>query len=77
MGYGEVYAGWKADPEAFWMEAAGQIDWVQAPSRALNDSRAPLYDWFTDATVNACYNAVDRHVLPDAATSLRSSTTAR
>ena len=45
-----------------WM-AAGQIDWVQPPSRALNDSRAPLYEWFTDATVNACYNAVDRHVL--------------
>ena len=63
MGYAEVYAGWKADPEGFWMQAAKGIDWVKPPSRALNATRAPLYEWFTDATVNACYNAVDRHVL--------------
>jgi len=25
--------------------------------------RAPLYEWFTDASVNTCWNAVDRHVL--------------
>ncbi len=62
MGYREVYAGWKADPERFWMEAAQGIDWVTPPSRALNDSRAPLYEWYTDAMVNTCWNAVDRHV---------------
>ena len=62
MGYREVYEGWKADPEGFWMEAAQGIDWVTPPSRALDDSRAPLYEWFTDATVNTCWNAVDRHV---------------
>lgn len=62
MAYAEVYAGWKADPEAFWMEAAGKIDWDKPPSRALDDSRAPLYDWFSDGMVNACWNAVDRHV---------------
>ena len=38
------------------------IDWVKAPTRALNDSKAPLYEWFTDAQVNTCWNAVDRHV---------------
>ncbi len=63
MGYNAVYQGWKTDPEAFWMQAADQIDWVTPPSRALNDTRAPLYEWFTDAQVNTCYNAVDRHVL--------------
>ena len=62
MGYREVYEGWQADPERFWMEAAGGIDWVRAPTRALNDSKAPLYEWFTDAQVNTCWNAVDRHV---------------
>lgn len=30
MGYREVYAGWKADPEAFWMNAAQDIDWVRS-----------------------------------------------
>ena len=62
MGYEEVYGAWQADPEAFWMEAAKAIDWVEMPSRALDDSKAPLYEWFTDGKVNACYNALDRHV---------------
>jgi propionyl-CoA synthetase len=63
MGYGAVYKSWKADPEAFWMEAAEAIDWVVPPTRALNDENAPLYEWYTDARVNTCYNALDRHVL--------------
>ena len=62
MGYRDIYDGWKADPEAFWLQAAHAIDWVKPPSKALNDARAPLYEWFTDATVNTCWNAVDRHV---------------
>ncbi|MBC2834123.1 AMP-binding protein [Paragemmobacter straminiformis] len=63
MAYREIYAKWKADPEAYWLEAAGAIDWVKRPATALNASRAPLYEWFTDARVNTCWNAVDRHVL--------------
>jgi len=62
MAYSDVYGSWKSDPEAFWMKAAEAIDWVQKPSRALNADRAPLYEWYTDAQVNACWNAVDRHV---------------
>ncbi len=62
MGYRDVYAAWQADPEQFWMEQAKAIDWVKPPSKALDDSQAPLYEWFTDAQVNTCYNAVDRHV---------------
>ncbi|MDE0983325.1 MAG: propionyl-CoA synthetase [Yoonia sp.] len=62
MGYSEVYKSWQDDPEAFWMDQANAIDWVKPPSRALNADNAPLYEWFTDAQVNACYNAVDRHV---------------
>ena len=60
--YEKVYMGWQADPEGFWMQAADGIDWTQPPSRALNADRAPLYEWFTDARVNTCWNAVDRHV---------------
>ncbi len=62
MGYRDVYAGWKADPEGFWMQAAQAIDWVRPPSRALWAERAPLYEWFRDAEVNTCWNALDRHV---------------
>ena len=62
MGYRDVYNAWKADPEAFWMEAAEAIDWDQKPTKALSDENAPLYEWFADGMVNTCWNAVDRHV---------------
>jgi len=62
MAYSDIYSAWKSDPEAFWMDAAKAIDWDTPPTRALNDDNAPLYEWFTDAQVNTCYNAVDRHV---------------
>ena len=47
MGYKSVYEGWKADPEAFWMEQAAAIDWITAPTKALSDADAPIYEWFT------------------------------
>lgn len=62
MGYADIYGKWKADPDGFWMDAAGAIDWTKRPTAALNDSRAPLYEWFTDGMMNTCWNAVDRHV---------------
>ncbi len=62
MGYREEYARWQNDPEAFWMQAAEAIDWVKKPTKALSDENAPLYEWFADAEVNTCWNAVDRHV---------------
>ncbi|MCT4555274.1 MAG: propionate-CoA ligase PrpE [Pelagimonas sp.] len=62
MGYQEVYDSWKADPEGFWMEATKAIDWVDAPTQALYDRGDNMYEWFADAKVNTCWNAVDRHV---------------
>lgn len=62
MGYQQIYAAWRADPETFWMQAAEAIDWIRKPSKALFDEQAPLYEWFSDGLVNACWNAVDRHV---------------
>ncbi|MEX0285856.1 MAG: propionate-CoA ligase PrpE [Paracoccaceae bacterium] len=63
MSYRAVYEGWKSDPEGFWMEAAQAIDWNRAPTRALSDENAPLYEWFADGMVNTCWNAIDRHVV--------------
>ena len=60
--YSELYGNWKSDPEAFWMEASGLIDWVKKPSKALFDENAPLYEWYLDGVMNTCFNAVDRHV---------------
>ena len=44
------------------MRAGEAIDWTTEPKRALFADNAPIYEWFRDAEVNACWNAVDRHV---------------
>ena len=60
--YDESYRRSLTDPEGFWLEAAGAIAWTRPPTRALDDSAAPLYRWFPDAELNTSYNALDRHV---------------
>src|SRR5215212_4799566 len=60
--YHDVYARWLTAPEAFWAEAAEAVDWYRKWDRVLDDSRAPFYRWFGGATVNTCWNALDRHV---------------
>ena len=62
MSYRAVYESWKSDPEAWWAEQAQAIDWVTPPTTVLTDHGNGLCDWFADATVNTCWNAVDRHV---------------
>lgn len=62
MRYSTVYDEWKTDPEGFWMKQAEAIDWIEPPTKALWDENAPLYEWYVDARVNTCWNAVDRHV---------------
>ncbi|NVO24184.1 propionate-CoA ligase PrpE [Donghicola mangrovi] len=62
MGYQDIYQSWQNDPEGFWMAQAEAIDWVEKPTKALSSENAPLYEWFADAKVNTCWNAVDRHV---------------
>ncbi len=62
MDYHSTYKSWQADPEKFWMNAAEGIDWDKKPTFALNNSNAPLFEWFTDGHVNTCFNALDRHV---------------
>ena len=60
--YHETYARWKADPEAFWADAAKAIDWVKPWNRVF-DAKAGVYgEWFVGAACNTCFNAVDRHV---------------
>ena len=60
--YHEVYADWLRSPEAFWAEAAKAIDWIEPPE-TIFDADAGVYGrWFPDATLNACFNCVDRHV---------------
>jgi propionyl-CoA synthetase len=61
--YADVYARSIEDPEGFWGDQAQLIDWIKKPTRVLDADRPPFYRWFPDATMNTCYNALDRHVV--------------
>lgn len=64
--YRERYARSIADPEAFWAEAAGELDWFAPWSRVL-DWQLPQAKWFVDGKLNLCHNCVDRHALGERA----------
>ena len=60
--YFEVYRRWQAEPEAFWADAAGAIDWFEPWSKVFDPDAGVYGRWFTGALCNTCYNALDRHV---------------
>ncbi len=60
--YHDIYARSMRDPEGFWGDAAQAIDWYE-PAQKVFDPDAGVYGrWFTGASCNTCYNAIDRHV---------------
>ncbi|HSV41129.1 MAG TPA: AMP-binding protein, partial [Nocardioidaceae bacterium] len=61
--YADVHARSISDPEGFWREQASLIDWIKKPDQILDSTRPPFYRWFPDATLNTCFNALDRHVV--------------
>ncbi len=62
-GAAEQYAQAAADPQAFWAEQARKyVVWSTDFTKVLDWSNAPFATWFADGELNACYNAVDRHV---------------
>jgi len=60
--YEDLYTQALRNGPAFWSQAAEAIHWDRPFTRALDESRAPLYRWFTGGELNTCYNAIDRHV---------------
>ena len=61
-GYRQTYDRWRADPQAFWAEAAREIAWIRPPERIFDPEGGVYGRWFPDARCNACFNALDRHV---------------
>jgi propionyl-CoA synthetase len=51
-----------SDPEGFWGEQAGLIDWHKPYAKVLDYSRPPFAKWFVGGETNLCHNAVDRHL---------------
>ncbi len=60
--YASEYRRAQTDPRGFWGDAAAEVAWYQAPQVVLDDTNPPFVRWFPDGMVNACYNALDRHV---------------
>lgn len=58
-----IYAQADADIVGFWESWAKQLDWFETWHTALDWSDAPFAKWFVGGKINACHNAVDRHVL--------------
>ncbi len=61
--YAEMHARSLAEPDAFWLEQAQRLDWIDPPTKGGEWSFDPVeIAWFADGTLNLCYNAVDRHL---------------
>jgi len=60
--YRAVHAHSLKDPEGFWAAQAEAIDWTKRWDKVLDSSGAPFFHWYPGGELNACYNALDRHV---------------
>jgi len=60
--YEEMYRRSVEDPEAFWGEAAGELEWF-APWTKVLEGEAQHAKWFVGGKLNLSHNCVDRHAL--------------
>jgi acetyl-CoA synthetase len=56
-----IYAEAERDPEAFWAQFAGELEWSRKWDRVL-DWQPPHAKWFVGGTLNASVNCLDRHI---------------
>ena len=51
------------DYAGFWARLAREhLLWKKPFTKTLDDAEAPFFRWFTDGTLNASYNCLDRHL---------------
>ncbi|HVP85308.1 MAG TPA: acetate--CoA ligase [Rhizomicrobium sp.] len=63
--YEEMYARSVKDPNGFWAEQAGRIDWIKPFTKVKNVSWQPEdlhIKWFEDGSLNVSANCIDRHL---------------
>ncbi|WP_264794159.1 AMP-binding protein, partial [Arthrobacter mangrovi] len=61
--HADIYAEADADRVAFWAKQARELlTWDTDFTQTLDWSEAPFAKWFVGGTLNAAYNALDRHV---------------
>ena len=62
--YNKAYQSSVHNYTEFWAQVAKSIDWMHPWEKVLElDKNGPFSKWFVGGYLNACYNAVDRHVL--------------
>ncbi len=65
--YQALYQKSIADPDAFWLEQAGELEWFKKPTQGCNytwdtKKNSVRHTWFEDGHLNVCYNCLDRHI---------------
>jgi acetyl-CoA synthetase len=58
--YEAMYRRSVEEPEAFWAEAAGELEWFSKWTSVL-DGEGAHAKWFSGGKLNLCHNCVDRH----------------
>jgi acetyl-CoA synthetase len=65
--YKSLYARSVQDPEGFWGEQQGLLDWFHEPHGVLDADLDEIdFDWFPGGKLNVAFNCIDRH-LPERA----------
>ena len=64
--YADFYRRSVEQPDAFWTEQAGLIDWHRPFDQVCDHSNPPFARWFVGGQTNLCHNAVDRHLATQA-----------
>ena len=60
--YADFYRQSIDQPDAFWAEQAGLIEWHKPFDRVCNYDNPPSVKWYEGGQTNLCHNAVDRHL---------------
>ncbi|MHA6344870.1 acetate--CoA ligase [Roseivivax sp. CAU 1761] len=63
--YDEMYKRSIEDSDGFWLEQAGRLDWMTAPTKARDarfDFGQVSIKWFEDGRLNVAANCIDRHL---------------
>ena len=63
--YQDMYKRSIDDPDGFWGEHGGRIDWIKPYSKVMNVSYGPgdvSIKWYEDGTTNVSVNCIDRHL---------------
>ncbi len=62
MSYQQEYQSSIDDPEKFWADKAGLIEWFKPPRNILSTDENGIQRWYADGELNTCHLALDYHV---------------